>query len=271
MGNGAMQRRILVVGASIFVATLAIAFVLLITQESDTRGSSALYQQAYYTVPSQQLAFANQAKFTQLPSYVVTGAVNAPSGGAQSPPNGVVMQFPGSQDSVSDSPADEEEEEEEHLTEEEKKEKQEQEKQRRLKRSLERTKERTYRINARMADLRRYVKAQAREVLRSIDSQTEDIDYRISKVPGVVGPEGPRGIAGTPGKNGVNGAHGQPGEQGPQGEPGEPGPVGDPGPPGPEGLVGPEGPEGPPGPHGPAGILGGPGPIGPQGRSRRRL
>eukprot|EP00960_Hanusia_phi_P074584 768272-Hanusia_phi.AAC.3 len=293
-------KRILVVGASIFMATLAIAFVLLLTEDTNSKAGSALYQQAYYTVPSQQLAFANQAKFTQLPSYVVTGAVNAPSGGAQSPPNGVVMQFPGSQvpqvdcfrpvpheqDSVSDSPAEEEEEDQEHLTEEEKKEKAEEEKQRRLKRSLERTKERTYRINARMADLRRYVKAQAREVLRSIDvscrilhaadvlircaqSQTEDIDYRISKVPGVVGPEGPRGIAGTPGKNGVNGAHGLPGEEGPQGEPGEPGPVGDPGPPGPEGLVGPEGPEGPPGPAGPRGIPGPPGPIGPQGKSRR--
>ncbi len=34
---------------------------------------------------------------TQLPNYVVTGSVNTPSGGVQAPPQGVVMQFPGSQ------------------------------------------------------------------------------------------------------------------------------------------------------------------------------
>jgi hypothetical protein len=52
--------------------------------------------QAYYAQYS-QLAQQQSARMTQLPNYVVTGSVNTPSGGVQAPPQGVVMQFPGSQ------------------------------------------------------------------------------------------------------------------------------------------------------------------------------
>jgi hypothetical protein len=182
------------------------------------------------------------ARFTQLPNYVVTGAVNAPSGGEQAPPGGVAMQFPASGDSVDDSQDSADE-----MSPEEKAEKEEEEKQKRLKRAMRRTKERSYKVKAQMSDLRRWIKSQAKEVVRKVQSQTNILDARIQGVPGVVGPIGPRGVAGTPGKNGVNGPHGDPGAPGADGPQGPTGPKGKTGPQGPVGIIGAQGPEGPPG------------------------
>jgi hypothetical protein len=176
---------------------------------------------------------------------VVTGAVNAPSGGAQAPPGGVAMQFPASNDATDDAGAEEGEGDEEQLTDEEKKIKAEAAEQKRLKRQLDRTKARTYRIRSRMSELRRWIKTQSKEVLTSVAAQTAKLDTRIKAVPGVVGPIGARGKAGAPGKNGLNGAHGAAGGPGPDGEPGEPGTQGEAGPVGPPGVVGAEGEEGP--------------------------
>lgn len=178
-------------------------------------------------------------------SQVVTGAVNAPSGGAQAPPGGVAMQFPASNDATDDAGVEEGEGDEEQLTDEEKKIKAEAEEQKRLKRELDRTKARTYRIRSRMSELRRWIKTQSKEVLTSVTAQTAKLDTRIQAVPGVVGPIGARGKAGSPGKNGLNGAHGAAGGPGPDGEPGEPGTQGEAGPTGPPGVVGIEGEEGP--------------------------
>ena len=75
----------------------------------------------------------------------MTGAVNAPSGGAQAPPGGVAMQFPASSDASADEGAEEEQDDEKELTDEEKAIKEEKEKEERLHRELDRTKARTYR------------------------------------------------------------------------------------------------------------------------------
>jgi len=123
-----------------------------------------------------------------LNAQVVTGAVNAPSGGAQAPPGGVAMQFPASSDATDD----EEEEDKKEESEEEKKIKAEAEAQKRLKRQLDRTKARTYRIRARMSELRRWIKTQSKEVLTAVKAQTDKMDKRIMAVPGVVGPMGAR-------------------------------------------------------------------------------
>ena len=261
---GSCTRRVFNAGGAAVLGLLVVALVG-VTHEIAS-GPTALEQYAYMqqSAGGQQLAASPQARFTQLPNYVVTGAVNAPSGGAQAPPGGVAMQFPGNSDATDD----QEVEEKEKLTEEEKKIKKEEEQQKRLKRQLGRTKARTYRIRARMSELRRWIKAQSKEVLQSVAAQTAKIDSKIMRVPGVVGPEGARGKAGVPGKNGLNGAHGAPGDPGPDGEPGEPGPMGAPGPMGPPGVVGKEGVEGAVGSPGPAGKPGPPGGFGPQGVKR---
>ena len=98
------------------------------------------------------------------------------------------MQFPASSDATDD----EEEEDKKEESEEEKKIKKEAEEQKRLKRQLDRTKARTYRIRARMSELRRWIKTQSKEVLTAVKAQTDKMDKRIMEVPGVVGPEGAR-------------------------------------------------------------------------------
>jgi len=263
------ERRVFYTGGTAVLALLAVATVVLVHEV--TVGPSALEQYEYMQYNGQQLASAPGARFTQLPNYVVSGAVNAPSGGAQAPPGGVAMQFPASGDATDDASIEPGQDDEEQLTEEEKKIKKEEAEQKRLKRQMDRTKARTYRIRARMSELRRWIKTQSKEVLGSVSAQTAKLDRRIMAVPGVVGPMGPRGKAGVPGKNGLNGAHGAAGAPGPDGEPGEPGTQGEAGPVGPPGVVGKEGEEGPVGNFGPAGTAGTVGGFGPQGEKRRFL
>jgi hypothetical protein len=130
------------------------------------------YQAEYNAVAQQQQLMQQQgARMTQLPNYVVSGAVNAPSGGEQAPPQGVVMQFPGGQDAASDSQAGiepGEEDEEEAMTEEEKAEKAEKEKQQKLERSLKRTKKNVIRAKLDMNGLRRWIKKQTKSLIRSV-------------------------------------------------------------------------------------------------------
>mmetsp|Transcript_26066 Transcript_26066/g.53124 ORF Transcript_26066/g.53124 Transcript_26066/m.53124 type:complete len:263 (+) Transcript_26066:40-828(+) len=259
LSSSSARRRILLAGASGFALVLALACLVFVTEVYNE--SVALEQYPQYAYGQQQLA---QAQFQQLPAYTVTGAVNAPSGGSAAPPNGVVMQFPGSQDSVDDTPA--EEEGEEQLSAEEKAAKAQKAEQKRLKRALDRTKARSYKITSSMSELRRWIKNQAKEVVRSVQEQTKRLTTKVAAVPGVVGPQGPRGNPGQPGKNGPNGAHGAPGKPGPDGEPGPAGPPGEQGPPGPVGVIGPEGKEGPQGPRGVAGPKGPVGGYGPQGK-----
>jgi len=261
LSSPSARRRILLAGASGFALVLALACIVFVTEVYNE--SVTLEQEYAYPMQYQQQQLAQQAQFQQLPSYSVTGAVNAPSGGTQAPPDGVVMQFPGGQDSVDDTP---EEEGEKELTKEEAAAKAQKAEQKRLKRALDRTKARSYKITSQMGTLRRWIKNQAKEVIRSVQEQTKRMEGRISEVPGVVGPQGPRGHPGTPGKNGPNGEHGSPGKPGPDGNPGPAGEPGEQGPPGPMGVVGPEGPEGPQGPRGILGPKGTKGGYGPQGK-----
>jgi len=257
------RRRILLAGASGFAIVLGLACVVFV---AEIYNESVSLEQQYTYQPQYQQQQLAQAQFQQLPSYTVSGAVNAPSGGTQSPPNGVVMQFPGSQDSVDDTPEEEEEEGEKELSAEEKAAKAQKAEQKRLMRALDRTKAHSYKITSQMSQLKRWITNQAKEVIRSVQEQTKRMEGRIKEVPGVVGPQGPRGHPGQPGKNGPNGEHGSPGKPGADGPPGPAGEPGEQGPPGPVGVVGPEGPEGPQGPRGVLGPAGTKGGYGPQGK-----
>eukprot|EP00281_Chroomonas_sp_CCMP1168_P032143 CAMPEP_0206252060 /NCGR_PEP_ID=MMETSP0047_2-20121206/22367_1 /ASSEMBLY_ACC=CAM_ASM_000192 /TAXON_ID=195065 /ORGANISM="Chroomonas mesostigmatica_cf, Strain CCMP1168" /LENGTH=244 /DNA_ID=CAMNT_0053678077 /DNA_START=9 /DNA_END=740 /DNA_ORIENTATION=- len=226
-------------------ALMALACVVLLMKVTDVpHREVALYADGQYAAQGQgyyQLA-QRQARTSMLPNYVVTGAVNTPTGGTQAPPQGVVMQFPGGQDQADDGSLEpggggaEPDVSEEAL--------EVKEQQKRLYRSLLRTKRSVRHETASLNGLRRWVHGQAAEVVRALQAQTRRLVKRVERQPLTAGARGARGPPGTPGKNGVNGAHGQPGPPGPEGKPGKPGPQGERGAPGPMGLTGPVGPNG---------------------------
>jgi len=108
--------------------------------------------------------YQGPAQFQQLPEYIVNGAVAAPTA-STAPPQGVVMQFPGSQSESEDPEAEEAKQE---LSAEEKAEKKEKEKQDQLRRSLRRTKDRSYDLSERMFELKRWIKLKAKELIHKV-------------------------------------------------------------------------------------------------------
>lgn len=127
------------------------------------------YDSEYNAMAQQQQLMMQQARTTQLPNYVVSGAVNAPSGGVQAPPQGVVMQFPGGQDAADNASIEPgEEDAEQELTAEEKAAKAEKEKQQMLERAIKRTRKNVIRAKIDMNGLRRWIKKQTKALIVSV-------------------------------------------------------------------------------------------------------
>eukprot|EP00960_Hanusia_phi_P053225 761924-Hanusia_phi.AAC.3 len=207
-----------------------------------------------YEYPVNQLYQGSApAQMQSLAKYAITGDVALPST-YPSPPQGIVLQFPGAQEAAEDDEEDDDQKLPEQAKEEEESD---EDKAKRLEKELKTTRDRSEEIGEKIRELKRWIRDKTDDVVRKVQEQNTKLSEKIALVPLTPGPPGNMGIPGLPGKNGREGAPGNSSELMSEklnalssGTPGPPGPIGDPGEPGPMGPAGPAGEPGAPGTFG---------------------